>query len=425
MPVRWFETLDLEGIAAKVGTPFFLYHAETLRERARRIRNIAPEPGVRARYAMKACSLHVVLRALREADLWIDAVSGNEVLRAKAAGFPAGAEPPVILLTSDVFRDNSLDVVLRERILPNVGSPGMLSELARSGYRGPVGFRVNPGFGHGHVEACDTGGPSSKHGIWYEDAPRWRHEAERLGLRVTLLHAHVGTGPEFEEFYRNMHRLADLFESMLDEFPDVEAVNFGGGIPYPYRPGVPEFDLAPFGELLARARARCSERTKRDIRVEIEPGRYLVAPAAVLVARVRDVKETRENEKGPGHLFTMVDAGFCDLVRPAMYGSYHHMTIPGNPNPPERTAVAGPLCESGDVFTRDLHELLEPRELPRPRPGDLLVLHDAGAYGEAMSSNYNSIGRAARVWVENGASYLAGRRESFEDLVRTECFERL
>jgi diaminopimelate decarboxylase len=148
---------------------------------------------------------------------------------------------------------------------------------------------------------------------------------------------------------------------------------------------------------------------------------------AVLVARVKDVKATRSNEKGPGHEFIMVDAGFNDLVRPAMYGSYHRMSImgAGAGREPEAFVVAGPLCESGDVFTRDDRELLQPRDLPRPEPGDLLVLHDAGAYGAAMSSNYVSMGRAAQVYWEDGRATLIARRESFEDLMRLESDEAI
>src|SRR5690606_33396455 len=117
----------------------------------------------------------------------------------------------------------------------------------------------------------------------------------------------------------------------------------------------------------------------REIRVEIEPGRFFVAAAGTLVARVTDVKHTQSNEKGKGHGFIMVDAGFCDLVRPAMYGSYHRIPVVSDePGPVAPFAVAGPLCESGDVFTRDAAELIEPRELPTPRPGDFVLLHDAG-----------------------------------------------
>ena len=161
--------------------------------------------------------------------------------------------------------------------------------------------------------------------------------------------------------------------------------------------------------------------------MEIEPGRYLVAPAAYVVTRVTDMKRTATSEKGPGQTFVMVDAGFCDLVRPAMYGSFHHISV--WQAAPEATLepviLAGPLCESGDVFTRDSDELLQPRPLPPVEVGDLVLIHDAGAYGASMSSNYNSLGRAAQVWVDDGIPYLISRRETFEDMVRTECFTAL
>ena len=146
-----------------------------------------------------------------------------------------------------------------------------------------------------------------------------------------------------------------------------------------------------------------------------------MAGTGLLVARVTDIKQTRKNDKGPGHTFVMVDAGFNDLVRPAMYGSYHHISIVGKGanNPEEPLVVAGPLCESGDVFTRDDKELLDPRSLPRPEPGDLLVLHDAGAYAAAMSSNYVSMGRAPQVWWQDGRTlHLPGKPPK---VLRTPC----
>jgi len=207
----------------------------------------------------------------------------------------------------------------------------------------------------------------------------------------------------------------------------VQAVNFGGGIPHPYRPGAPRADLTAFGDLLRAAQARFSQHTGRAIRVEIEPGRYFVAPAAYVVTRVTDVKRTQANAKGPGQTFVMVDAGFCDLIRPAMYGAFHHISVWNAPSDatPEPTIVAGPLCESGDVFTRDAAELLQPRPLPPVQIGDLVLIHDAGAYGYVMSSNYNSLGRAPQLWLENGTPYLISRRETFADIVRTECFTAL
>src|SRR5262245_12034660 len=150
-------TYPLERLAERVGTPFWLYDGDAM---GRTVDSFARLVGAGAvgggglagRYAMKANAARPVLDLVRRAGLWLDATSGNEVLRARRAGFPGGADPPVIMLTSDVYRDNALDVLLRERVLPNVGSPGMIAELRRAGYLGGIGVSVNPGFGHGAVD---------------------------------------------------------------------------------------------------------------------------------------------------------------------------------------------------------------------------------------------------------------------------------
>jgi diaminopimelate decarboxylase len=418
---------DLRWLAERVGTPFYVYDAAIVQARIEAIAALTAAPGLQARYAMKACSAAPILARMRAHRIWIDAVSGNEVLRARAAGYPLGTTVPEVVLTTDVFRDNALEVVRTYGVLPNIGSPHMLDQLAAAGYRGPLGIRLNPGFGHGHVQSCDTGGPSSKHGIWCDEALTVAHTATRHGMTVTLLHAHIGSGPTVSEFTDNMQHLANFFAGCLEAYPHVQAINLGGGIPHPYRPGAPSPDLDTFGQLLREAQVRFSNQTGHPIRVEIEPGRYFVAPAACVITRVTDVKRTRTNAKGPGQTFVMVDAGFCDLLRPAMYGAFHQISVWNAPRNAvlEPTVIAGPLCESGDVFTRNEAELLQPRALPAVQIGDLLLLHDAGAYGYTMSSNYNSLGRAPQVWVENGLPYLISRRETFEDIIRTECFTAL
>ena len=418
----------LQRLAETVGTPFWIYDAGLLRERIGEIRELTDLPGVQARFAMKACPATKVLREMAEAGIWIDAVSGNEVLRALHAGHAAGMEPPVICFTADVFRDNALAVVLEHGVLPNIGSPGMIDELARAGYRGKVSLRINPGFGHGHVNSCDTGGPSSKHGIWHADAADAAERAAAAGMTVVMLHAHIGSGPQFEELLENLGRLAELFVGMVPLFPGLEAVSLGGGIPHNYRDAGAKVPLGRLKELFAKAQVRLSEAAGRAVRVEIEPGRYYVAPTCTLVTRVTDVKRTQTNEKGSGAVFAMVDAGFVDLVRPAMYGSWHGISVVGRESGGETEAVvvAGPLCESGDVFTRDDAELIQPRELPKVAAGDLLAIRDAGAYGYAMSSNYNSIGKAPQLWLEpDGSVTQISRRETLEDILKAETEERI
>jgi diaminopimelate decarboxylase len=418
----------LHSLAASVGTPFWLYDAGVIRKRIADIRSITDAPNLQARFAMKACPASKVLREMAAAGIWIDAVSGNEVLRALRAGHPAGMEPPAICFTADVFRDNALSIVLENTILPNIGSPGMIRQLSEAGYRGKISLRVNPGFGHGHVNSCDTGGPSSKHGIWHSDISAAGAAAKAAGMKVVMLHAHIGSGPQFDELIDNLSHLSDLFVSLLPQFPDMEAISLGGGIPHNYRDVHAAQPIGRLRELFTWAQEKLSAAAGRPLRLEIEPGRYYVAPAATLVTRVTDVKRTQTNSKGNGATFAMVDAGFVDLVRPAMYGSWHGISVVGKEDAPsaESVVVAGPLCESGDVFTRDEAELIQPRPLPSVSPGDLLTIRDAGAYGYAMSSNYNSVGRAPQIWLEpDGTLTQISRRETIEDILKAETEETI
>src|SRR3954453_4883152 len=178
MPSLDLAAYPLERLADQIGTPFYLYDAAELRRRLDALAALTAGGALGARFAGKANSNWKVLEAVRAAGLWIDAVSGNEVLRARRAGFAMGATPPVVMLTADMLRDNALTVVLEHGVMPNIGSPAMIDELRGAGYGGPIAVRVNPGFGHGHVQSCDTGGPSSKHGIWHQGLVALRERAQ-------------------------------------------------------------------------------------------------------------------------------------------------------------------------------------------------------------------------------------------------------
>jgi diaminopimelate decarboxylase len=199
----------------------------------------------------------------------------------------------------------------------------------------------------------------------------------------------------------------------------ISAISAGGGLSIPYRDDQATVDTAHYFSLWDGARKEIERKLGRPVKLEIEPGRYLVAEAGVLVSEVRAVKDQGENR------FVLVDAGFCDLMRPAMYGSYHRIDVlPADcaARAQRPTVVAGPLCESGDVFTQDEGGLVRTRDLPEARVGDLLVLHDTGAYGASMSSNYNTRPLIAEVLVDSdGRARRIRRRQSVAELLALEA----
>lgn len=406
--------LDLEQIArlaAEHGTPYYLYDAGVIRERLASLRSFDV-----VRYAQKACSNVHILRLLREAGALVDAVSPGEIERALRAGFETRSEPAGIVFTADMIDAPTLDRVVALGIPVNAGSADMLEQLGRRQPGHPVWIRVNPGFGHGHSRKTNTGGPVSKHGIWHEYLDEAMRHVEKYRLDLIGLHMHIGSGTNFEH-------LKQVCEAMVEQVRalgvDVRAISGGGGLPIPYREGDRPFDTNALHALWDAARARVARLVGHAVSLEIEPGRYLVGEAGVLVAEIRATKRTGANR------FLLVDAGFNDLMRPAMYGSYHAISIvrrdgtlvSGTTQP---TVVAGPLCESGDVFTQEEGGVVVPRELPDARVGDFVVLHDTGAYAASMASNYNSRGLAPEILLDAGAARLIRRRQTIDELLALE-----
>jgi diaminopimelate decarboxylase len=206
---------------------------------------------------------------------------------------------------------------------------------------------------------------------------------------------------------------------------DVTAISAGGGLSIPYRAGDPVVDTAHYFSLWDDARRRLAAELGHPVSLEIEPGRFLVAESGALVAEVRAVKEMGANH------FVLCDAGFNELVRPAMYGGWHAISVVPRANAALRadlgvdaqrgpTVVAGPLCESGDVFTQDAGGMVAPRDLPPAEVGDLLVFHDTGAYGSSMSSNYNTRPLAAEVLVDGATARVIRRRQTVAELIALE-----
>lgn len=331
-----------------------------------------------------------------------DVVSGGELMRV----LRAGGEAARVIFAGVGKRDDELDLAIEAGVLQiNVESEGELRRLDRiaaaRGVRVRAALRVNPGIDPETHRHLATGAATSKFGVPVEDARALLREAARLAsVDVAGVHVHLGsmirtTRPYLDALERLEPLLVDLGERL-------STLDLGGGLAIGSG-DAPGLDPAALGEALApRLRAI-------GARPIFEPGRWIAAPSGVLLTRVLDRKRVGDR------WIVIVDAGMNDLLRPALYDAVHPVeAVAAGDGTVEVVDVAGPVCESGDVLARGVR-------LPSVRPGDLLAVLDAGAYGFSMASSYNSRPRPPEVMADHGELRVVRRRESFDDLVRGEA----
>jgi diaminopimelate decarboxylase len=407
------EKVDVRDIAKQYGTPVYVYSLTALREAIAEILPLSPV----VRFAMKACSNSRVLQEMLKSGIKIDAVSIPEIQRALKAGYPSED----ICLSSDVFfNSEEAEFCLKNNIFCSCGSLGMLEEYGETRKRLGLGsdgvsIRINPGEGAGHSKKTNTGGPYSKHGIWYENLDEAKAIANKYDLKIIGAHTHIGSGGDMDHLSRITGKLVDFAK----QFPDLQIVNFGGGLPYEYDPDKPQVAISDYQPILRERTEELEKHFSRPITCEIEPGRRFVAGCGFLIGEVRSLNHTfDENKKRLDYVLTNV--GFCHLLRPMAYGSYHPIWFAGDGLGKETDViVAGPVCESGDVLTQKNEEPV-PRRLPLPQRGNLIVIGGAGAYGHVMSSNYNSQPLIPEVMVEGDQMTLIRRRQTLDDVIREE-----
>lgn len=399
------ESVPLPRIVDAVSTPVYVYSSGAIREQYTRLSSALAEVPHRLHYSMKANSSHAILALLKSLGAGVDIVSGGELYRALRAGM-TGADVVFsgVGKTADELRE-ALDAGV---LLVNVESEGELRVLdAVSGERGvraPVALRVNPevtvNSPHRYIR---TGERGMKFGIPFDEAPAMARLALALpNISLAGLDMHVGSQVSLLDPYREgTKRLLELVrQARADGANELAYLDVGGGLAVSYRDEEP-VDVEAFAGVFAPLVAGTG------LTLLVEPGRYLVGNAGVLVTRVLYRK------RSGGRDFIITDAGMNDLLRPSHYDAYHHIEAIV---PREETGtfdVVGPVCESGDFFALG-------RTMEAVEQGDLLAVRSAGAYGFAMTSNYNSRRRVAEVIVDGDRWALATARETYADLVAQE-----
>jgi len=390
-----FKGINLLDIANEYGTPVYVYNLDKVKENYQKLFNSIPYENKKILFAMKSNFNVDILKTLRYLKCGIDAVSTEEIAYALDLGFKSED----ILFTGIGISNEDIKYCISRGIVPNVGSIDLLERISKS-YPGiNISIRINPDFGHGHHDHVITGGPHSKFGIYESYLEEVKRITEKYKVNVIGVHFHIGSGIlDFEPYIRGIKKALDISRI----FKTIEFVDIGGGIGIPYRENDNNFDLEKFGESISKLMDEFSKAEGRNVKLLLEPGRFLVAESGVLLAKVVEIKHT------PLYKFAIVNTGFNHLARPVMYGSYHEIINISKIDSKEfeEIVVAGNLCESGDIFTRN-EEGIEPKRIQKVEYGDILGIFDAGAYGYSMASHYNLKKFPKEVVVKDGYHRLS------------------
>jgi len=406
----YFDGSSVKELAEKYDTPLYVLSEKRIRDNYDRLYTalVNSYKYVRIYYAAKANTNLTVLRILLSQGAYLDTVSPGEVFMALSSGFT----PDRILFTGTSVRNDELKMLADANITINVDSQSEMDRLLKIAVPQILSVRVNPEVGAGHHSHCITAGPESKFGLWEEEVIQAYAIAQRARVERFGIHMHIGSGIlDVEPYVLAVEKLLSIAKRVHEEVGiNFEFIDIGGGFGVPYKPEDNELDLAEFSsKVVSMFKSKIKEYGLGKPFLFVEPGRYLVCDASILLTTVNSVKVT------PSRKFICVDAGFNTLARPMMYGSYHPILVANKLGATDKETydVVGPICESGDALAKD-------RVLPQIEEGDLLAVLNAGAYGFSMSSQYNSRPRAAEVLIRQGKAMLVRKREELGDLMSSQ-----
>jgi diaminopimelate decarboxylase len=416
------EKVDLAALAAEHGTPLYVYSAQTIRDHCRRLGAAFDSIDHLICYAVKANSNLAVLNLLAGERTGFDIVSAGELFRV----LKAGGKPECVTFAGVGKSREEIEYALRLGILSfNVESEAELEQInAVAGdmkRRAPIALRVNPNVDAGGHKYISTGKSENKFGVGIDRALEVYATAAKMEhIRVRGVQMHIGSQiTKAEPFAAAVKKVAPLAAELKREY-GIEFFSVGGGLGIVYKSSLESGQEAWWQQEKGESRALSIEEYAAAIipnveglglRILLEPGRFMVGNAGVLLTRVEYLKRTDSGKE-----FVIVDAGMNDLIRPALYQSYHEIVPvrqPAETDPRETVDVVGPVCESGDFFAQN-------RELPPLRQGELIALMSAGAYGFVMASNYNSRPMPAEVLVTGDKAHLVRERQTLNDLIRGE-----
>ena len=393
--------LDLLAIASEFGNPLYVYDAAKIASQYQRLTSAFSSIGdLRINYAAKALSNVSILKLMRQSGSGLDTVSIQEVQLGLAAGF----EPQAIIYTPNGVSLKEIEEVAKMGVQINIDNLSLLEQFGTRHPKTPVCIRINPHVMAGGNSNISVGHIDSKFGISIHQIPHLLRIVENTAMKINGIHMH--TGSDILDIDVFLHAAEILFNT-AKHFKNLDFLDFGSGFKVPYQQNDIETNIEELGEKLSKRFIDFCKEYGRDLQLIFEPGKFLVSQAGHFVTQVNVVKQTTST------VFAQVDSGFNHLIRPMLYGSYHHIENLSNPKGKERFySVVGYICET-DTFgsNRKIAEITE---------GDLLVFRNCGAYCFSMASNYNSRYRPAEVlWYEDKA-HLIRKRETFEDILHNQ-----
>ncbi len=388
-----------EEIVKKYGTPVFVTDAETINNQAKKLLDAFKDLNAKVFYAIKANYNPHIVNIIKKSGIYgIDAVSPNEVQFALGLGYL----PEQIIFTPNSLSDEEIKTVGNLGILQNLGSISELRRYCKFFPGSKVSLRICPETGAGEFHQVVTGALHSKFGLDKNDLEEARAICKKYKVKIVGIHSHIGSGfyqaREFKESVIEVCRIAKKFN-------DLEFFDFGGGFGVYYRPEEKPINLKEFVLAVKEPLDEFNKKNKKNIEIRIEPGKFLVSESTVLLARVTTIKE--KNKK----VFVGLDTGFNHLIRPAMYGAYHHIVnLSRNKGEVKLVQVVGNICETCDVFNKGI-------KMINPKEGDILAILVAGGYGASMSSNYNMRALACEVLIKDKKIILTKRIQTYKEII--------